>query len=196
MSDSPDAIRADIESTRRDLGGDVDALADKVTPSKIAQRQTRKVKSAFHSLTEKVMGSDDGGGHRSLGDMASDAGDAMGEAGQRVKAKAEGNPLAVGLIAFGVGWLVASLIPASEKEEQLAASAKDAAQPLVHEATDAAKQVASDLKEPAQNAAESVKNTAQDAAGTVKEEATDRANDVAGEARESAQRMQGDAQSH
>jgi hypothetical protein len=167
MSDSPDAIRADIESTRRDLSGDVDALADKVTPSKIAQRQTRRVKGAFHSLTEKVMGSDDDG-HRSLGDMASDAGDAMGEAGQRVKAKADGNPLAVGLIAFGVGWLVASLIPASEKEQQLAASEKDAAQPLVHEAADAAKQVACDLKEPAQNASRSVKDAAQDDAATVK----------------------------
>jgi len=195
MSDSPDAIRADIESTRRDLSGDVDALADKVTPSKIAQRQTRRVKGAFHSLTEKVMGSDDDSGHRSLGEIASDAGDTMGDAGQRVKAKAEGNPLAVGLIAFGVGWLVASLIPPSEKEQQLAASAKDAAQPLVHEATDAAKQVASDLKEPAQNAAQSVKDTAQDAAATVKEEATDRANEVAGEARESAQRVQGDGKS-
>jgi uncharacterized CHY-type Zn-finger protein len=97
-------------------------------------------------------------------------------------------------LAVLCGWLVASLIPASEKEEQLAASAKEAAQPLVHEVTDAARQVASDLKEPAQNAAESVKNTAQDAAATVKEEATDRANDVAGEARESAQRMQGDSQ--
>jgi hypothetical protein len=100
--------------------------------------------------------------------MASDAGDAMGEAGQRVKAKADGNPLAVGLIAFGVGWLVASLIPASEKEQQLAASEKDAAQPLVHEAADAAKQVACDLKEPAQNASRSVKDAAQDDAATVK----------------------------
>ena len=33
MSDDPDAIRAEIEATRRNLSGDVDALADKVTPS-------------------------------------------------------------------------------------------------------------------------------------------------------------------
>ncbi|TFD05905.1 DUF3618 domain-containing protein [Cryobacterium sp. TMT1-2-2] len=44
---TPDQIRSDIERTRRELGGDVDALADKVTPSKIIQRQTDKVKSAF-----------------------------------------------------------------------------------------------------------------------------------------------------
>jgi hypothetical protein len=52
MTDDPDAIRADIEATRRNLSGDVDALADKVTPSKIAQRQTRRVNGAFHSLSE------------------------------------------------------------------------------------------------------------------------------------------------
>lgn len=39
MTDDPDAIRAEIENTRRSLSGDVDALADKVTPSKIADRQ-------------------------------------------------------------------------------------------------------------------------------------------------------------
>ncbi len=36
----------DIERTRVELGQDVDALADKVTPSKIAERQTRKVRRA------------------------------------------------------------------------------------------------------------------------------------------------------
>ena len=43
MSDDPDVIRADIEATRSQLSGDVDALADKVTPSKIVHRETRKV---------------------------------------------------------------------------------------------------------------------------------------------------------
>ena len=47
MTDSPDQIRAEIEKTRRELGGDVDALADKVSPSKIVDRQTDKVKHAW-----------------------------------------------------------------------------------------------------------------------------------------------------
>ena len=33
---NPDDLRRDIERTRMELGQDVDALADKVTPSKIA----------------------------------------------------------------------------------------------------------------------------------------------------------------
>lgn len=191
MSDDPDAIRADIEATRRNLSGDVDALADKVTPSKIAQRQTRKVKGAFHSLSERVMGSADDM-TSSAGGALSNAGDTVADAGRTVVNKAQGNPLAVGLIAFGVGALVASLIPPSNKEQELASAAKDAAQPLLQEAADVGKQMANDLKEPAQQAVQSVKETAQDGVSTVKEEATDRASSVADDAKQSGQRLQSD----
>ncbi|MDR6972373.1 DUF3618 domain-containing protein [Leifsonia shinshuensis] len=187
MSDDPDAIRADIEATRRNLSGDVDALADKVTPSKIVDRQTRKVKGAWHSLSDRVMGTAD-----DVGGTVSNAGESVADAGRTVVNKAQGNPLAVGLIAFGVGALVASLIPASNKEKELASSAKDAAQPLLQEAADVGKQVANDLKEPAQQAVQSVKETAQEGVSTVKEEATDRASDVADDAKQSQQRLQSD----
>ena len=137
MSDSPDEIRADIEQTRRELGSDVDALADKVSPSKIVDRQTDKVKNAFGSVRERVMGAAD-----DAGSPVSDAGrTASSTSKDRVVAKAEGNPLAVGLIAFGVGLLVASLIPASAKEKEVAAEVKDQAQPLVDEVTDVAKEI-------------------------------------------------------
>ncbi|MBW8870819.1 MAG: DUF3618 domain-containing protein [Leifsonia sp.] len=191
MSDDPDAIRADIEATRRNLSGDVDALADKVTPSKIAQRQTRKVKGTFHSISERIMGSADDL-TSSAGGAMSDAGNTVADAGRTVVNKAQGNPLAVGLIAFGVGALVASLIPASTKEQELAASAKDAAQPLLQEAADVGKQVANDLKEPAQEAVQAVKETAQDGVSTVKDEATDRAGAVADDAKQTGQRLQSD----
>lgn len=191
MSDDPDAIRADIEATRRNLSGDVDALADKVTPSKIAERQKRKVKGAFHSISEKIMGTADDMGS-SAGGALSNAGDSVADAGRTVVHKAQGNPLAVGLIAFGVGALVASLIPPSSKEQELASGVKDAAQPLLHEAAEVGKQVASDLKEPAHQAVESVKETAQEGVSTVRDEAADRASEVADEAKQSGQRLQSD----
>ena len=56
MSDNPDAIRSDIEATRARLGTNVDAVADKVTPSNIVQRQTNKVRDAVFGVKEKVMG--------------------------------------------------------------------------------------------------------------------------------------------
>jgi ElaB/YqjD/DUF883 family membrane-anchored ribosome-binding protein len=183
MSDSPDAIRADIERTRAELGSDVDALADKVNPSKVVQRQTDKVKGAFGSVRDKVMGAAQDAGS-STSSAASGFADNVHGAAHDVKAKAEGNPMAVGLIAFGVGLLAASLIPASQKERDLADTAKEKAQPLVDQVTDVAKEVASDLKEPATQAATAVKDRAQEAVGTVKSEATDAAGSVQDRAQE------------
>ena len=55
MSD-PDTIRREIEETRRNLSTDVDALADKVSPSQIAERQKEKVKGRLRGVQESVMG--------------------------------------------------------------------------------------------------------------------------------------------
>jgi gas vesicle protein len=177
MSDSPDAIRADIENTRREFGRDVDALADKVTPSKIVQRQTDKVRGAFHSMRERVMGTADDAGE-SMRDAASSVASGVSDAGHRVVAKAEGNPLAVGLIAFGVGLVAASLIPASAKEKRLAEDIKEQAQPLMDEAAGVARTVGEDLREPLQEAATAVRERATEAASTVQQDATDAAHTV------------------
>ena len=179
MSDSPDAIREDIERTRQELGSDVDALADKVSPSKIVDRQVDKVRGAFGSVRERVMGAAD-----DAGSSLSDAGAQIGDVKDRVVAKAEGNPLAVGLIAFGAGLLLASLIPASSKEKDLAATVKDQAQPVVDQVADVAKEVGEHLKEPAQAAVASVKESAQDSVATVKDEAQSAAGEVADQAQQ------------
>ena len=180
-SSDPAVLRNQIEETRRELGADVDALADKVTPGKIMQRQTSKVRGAFASVRDRVMGSaSDAGG--SLNGMADNA---SGVAHGAV-AKAQGNPVAVGLIAFGVGWLASSLLPASTAEKKIASSVKDAAEPLAHEVADAAKQVGENLKQPLADAAHAVKGTATGAAGTVKSEATSSAGQVRDRAKDSA----------
>ena len=180
MSENPDVIRADIEATRARLGTNVDAVADKVTPSHIVQRQSDKVKEsvkdAVFGAKEKVMGAADhaaGNVHSATGSAGShlgDAGSAIGDAPTQVKAKTQGNPLAAGLIAFGAGLLVSSLIPASQKEREAADALKTAAEPLTTELTDAAKNLAEGLKEPAQSAMENVKATAADATEHVKAE--------------------------
>ena len=107
-----------------------------------------------------------------------DAGHAVSQTPDQVKAKTAGNPLAAGLIAFGAGLLVSSLIPASRTERETADQLKTAAQPLAAELSDAAKNVAQDLKQPAQKAMENVKATATDAAQNVKAEGQQAADDV------------------
>ena len=113
-----------------------------------------------------------------VADTMQSASGAMQSAPDAVKSQAQGNPLAAGLIAFGAGLLVSALIPASEKEQQAAATLQDKAQPLTDEVTAVAKQTAQNLQQPAQDAAAAVKETATDAVGTVKDESTTAAHDV------------------
>lgn len=174
MSDSPDAVRADIEKTRAEFGRDVDALADKVTPSKVVHRQTQKMKGAVRGVVERVMGAADDAGD-AVAHAGSSVADSVGGAGGRAVAKAQGNPLAVGLMAFAAGLVVAAVIPSSSKEREVAEEVKEKAQPLVYQATSAVREVGEDLKEPAKEAVATVKDEAADAVAHVKDEATDAA---------------------
>lgn len=176
-TNDPDEIRADIERTRAELGYDVDVLADKVTPSKIVHRQTSKVRDWFARGKDRVMGvaSDT---YETGTTKLSEAGEAIADAPRTVARQTQGNPLAVGLIALGVGWLVSSLIPSSEKEKELATTVKEKAEPLTHEVTDTAKEVAEHLRGPAEESVQAVKDTAADAAEHVKEEGASAASDL------------------
>jgi hypothetical protein len=196
MSENPDAIRADIEATRERLGTNVDAVADKVTPSNIVHRQTDKVKDAVFGVKEKVMGAADhasGNVHSATGSAGSalgDAGSAISDAPHQAAVKTQGNPLAAGLIAFGAGLLVSSLIPPSQKEREAADALKTAAEPVTTQLTEAAKDVAQGLKEPAQEAMENVKATATDAADHVKGEGQAAVSDVKGSATDAKDHVQ------
>jgi gas vesicle protein len=182
---TPDEIRRDIESTRGHLGSDVDALADKVNPSSIAHRQTEKVKGKFTSIKESLMGSVD-----DAHEAGSSAADALKDAPQRAANAAKGNAIAVGLVAFGVGLLLSSLVPASEREQELATAAKEKAAPAIDAVKSAAQDVAQNLKEPAKEAFDSVKDSAQDAGETVRDEARSAAADVKGRAEEARDTIQ------
>lgn len=195
MSENPDAIRADIEATRARLGTNVDAVADKVTPSNIVHRQTDKVKDAVFGVKDRVMGTAGnatshlhaaaGSAGSAVGDAGSgfgsnvgDAGSAITDAPHRATVKTQGNPLAAGLIAFGAGLLVSSLIPPSQKEREAAEALKSAAEPVTSQLTDAAKEMVQGLQEPAQDAMDNVKETATDAVQSVKEEGRHAVSDV------------------
>jgi uncharacterized protein YjbJ (UPF0337 family) len=202
---NPEQIRADIEATRARLGSDVDAVAEKVTPERVVERQKDKVRGkvqdTVQGVRERVMGSSDDeftvGGY-STGDVrgeaahrADQARDAVQNAPAAAKAKTRGNPLAAGLIALGAGWLVGSLLPSTQKEQQLVADAADRVQPHAQHAVESAKgmaqEVAQDLKEPAQEAAQSVKETAQSGVQEVKSQGQGEAQHLKSSAQGSAQ---------
>jgi vacuolar-type H+-ATPase subunit H len=120
--------------------------------------------------------------------------DTVQQAPDTIVRQTQGNPMAAGLIAFGVGWLVSSLLPATEKERQLAQQAETAIREnkdaLLQPAKQAAQEIGEELKPAAQQAAQEVKSTAQDAAQTVKDEGQSAAQDVKGQAQDSKSRVQ------
>ena len=187
MTSSPDEIRREIEQTRQELATDVDTLHEKVSPAAVASRKMESAKGAVSGMKDKIMGSAESAGHSTTGGMSA-VGDTVSSAPSMARDRARGNPMAAGVIAFGAGWLISSLLPASEKEKKAVAQVKDKASEhsdtLVAPMKHAAQEMKDNLKEPAQQAADSVKSTATDAAGTVRDTATSAKDDVAGQARD------------
>jgi len=214
MGASPEELRREIEETRRDLSYDVDALNEKVSPSRVVARRVDRAKGSMTSVKERVMGSAKSGtsslssttssatdtagsamssAASSVSDAASSVTGAVSSSPQVARERTQGNPLAAGLVAFAGGWLVASLLPATQREEQLAEAVQDRAADLKEPLKEQAQQVAAELKdnlqEPAQQAVQQVKESATDAATTVKDEGQYQAASVSEEAKSSAQNV-------
>ncbi|MEV4278589.1 DUF3618 domain-containing protein [Actinoplanes xinjiangensis] len=192
MAEEPERLRQDIENTRASLTRDVDLLAEKTNPGRVAQRRWNTVK-------EKVMGSTDHARHAAgdtassaistvqdkaahLGDVASgkahDAAGAVRGAPQAVTAQTQGNPLAAGIIAFGAGLLAASLVPVTDAERRAGQQLKENSGELTDKVKDVAAGLKEDLSGTVQHAVSEVKDTAQQAAQAAKDQARSSAQDA------------------
>jgi cell division septum initiation protein DivIVA len=207
MTSDPDHIRGNIEQTQKNLSADVDALAEKVSPSRIVERRVEQTRSAMTSVKDRIMGSAAettstvsgtassaaASAKDTLAAKASSAADMASSAPEQARQRTRGNPLAVGLVAFGAGWLLSSLLPATEPERQGTAQVKDFAmekgRPVAQELAQAGQGAAQSLRESAQQRAQSVKETATDAASTVAGEAQSQASDVTSHAQEARNRV-------
>jgi hypothetical protein len=240
MSTDPDRIRRDIESTRADLSGNVDALTNRANPKRMAEARADQARGALHGLREKIMGTASHAGEvggakgssaaqsvsgaaqsargtaesaaqsargtadsavHSVGDAAEKAGhsmrDAAGSARQRQHEMTQGSPLAAGLIVFGLGVLVSSLMPPSPQERHTAGRVKgkvtEHSEGIKQQVAGAAHQAQENLRQPAQQAMDSVKSRTAQGASAVQEQGRAAAQDVQGQARTAAQEVQGQA---
>jgi hypothetical protein len=188
MGKSASEVKADIEDTRRDMSDTIDAIADRTSPRRIVHRRRERVAAGWRSMRERVMGraestygtaADQAG---RLPEAARAAATTVSETAQAVPHKVidetQGNPIAVGVVAFGAGMLLASLLPPSEAEQRAAAQLRDKAGPLQDELAQAGRQVVEDVKSAAQDGVEQVKSTASDAASNVQEDVKSSAQQV------------------
>lgn len=203
MVEDTQQLTHDIEVTRGDLTRDLDALTDRVSPSRVVERRVERAKNGAGRLKDRVMGTAAGVKETAGGaagsatssvadaahDVAGSASSVASGAKDSVVGHTEGNPMAAGVIAFGIGWLISSLMPTTAKEQQAAAAlvdtAKEHGQPIADQAKQAAQEVASSMQDKAQDAAQSVKETAHESASHVRDEAKGSAQTVAHDAKTS-----------
>jgi uncharacterized protein DUF3618 len=211
---------ADIEATRASLSRDIDELTEKVSPARVVDRRKQAAKGRLGEMRDKVMGAapdldavrshlpgtggsgGPGVGERASGVASSVSGSVSGSASSTVDtlgAKAQGNPLAAGLVAFGAGMLISALLPASQKETEIASKAVEAAkehgQPVLEEAKSVGQQIGDDLKESAVESAQQVKDTAAESAQHVKDQGQASAQTVQDQGRSSAATVKDEGQS-
>jgi gas vesicle protein len=184
-----EALRVDIAQRRESMTDTIDAIEDRVVPSRIIERRRTAFRSWVGGAKERVMGSAHAAGDQAsstaskVGDGMSHATDAVTNAPQQVQRATAGSPLIAGAVAFGIGALVAVLLPESGPEQRAVA----AVQPQLAAAADA-------VKDAGQQAIETAKTSAQDAAQQFKSSATEHAHEVSDEAKSAAAQVKDTAQ--
>lgn len=94
---------------------------------------------------------------------ASEAKEAVTKAPQMVRQQTRGNPMAAGLIAFGGGLLVGSLLPETSAEHDVARRIEPAVSGAMSEAREAGREVMEDVKDDGEDAMEQVKDKVSEA---------------------------------
>lgn len=195
MGQSADQLRRQIEDTRGELGGTLDAIGDRFSPGRIVERRKNRVINGLQSVRERVMGtaSDTGSAVADaacgVADTAGDAVDTLRETPDTVRRQTQGNPLAAGAIAIGVGVLLASIFPATDEEQRAAQQLMDRAEPLKDELKQAGQEMAEHLKEPARDAVQRVKETATAGTEAVADTARDAVSTSSETARDAAENI-------
>ncbi|MER5634654.1 DUF3618 domain-containing protein [Streptomyces nitrosporeus] len=204
MGSQPDELKAEVEDTRAHLARDVDRLADRVAPGKVARRKAGAARHRLTGVRERVMGA--AGSARdataenaqSLSESASGAAEqaretarhAAGQVGGTVRSapgqvteQTQGSPLAAGVIAFGAGMLAAALLPTTAAEERAGAQLRDHSDELLGPVRQAAQEAGQEVKEemrgPATEAVDSLRSTAEEAVQTTRQQAQESGQDAA-----------------
>jgi hypothetical protein len=199
MAASAEELRERLDGQRNDLGADLDAIGDRVSPARIVQRRKSAARNRLHDVRERLMGARDDAATSiaaapgAVGDRVSQTASQVGEhlaAGpDAARRAAQGNPIAVGLVAFGAGLVIASLLPETEAEraavaqvqpalEQAAAGTAGVVRDVIDEVRPAVEQAATDLKESAAESAQTVQAQAKEAATDTTDTAREAADDL------------------
>ena len=164
----------------------LDAIGDRMSPSRIVQRRKNRMTASVHNLRDRVMGTASDA-RQGLSDAAVGTTDAIKHTPDAIASGTQGAPLVAGAIAFGAGFLVAAVFSPTETEKRASAKVMETLEPAKEQLMDSAKEVADHLKEPVKEAAQDIKAAAGDSAETIKSTAHDAADATKSQASDSVQ---------
>jgi len=177
MDQTTEGLKRDIESNRAAMTGTLEAIGDRVSPGRVIERRRNRMVMWVRDTKDRVMGTAEDLTGR-VGDRAQQLGDAPHAAADSMRSSTRGTPLVAGGIAFGVGVLLGSVLPASASERQLGQQVRQAIEPVEDELREMGREMADHMREPVQDAVETVKESAQDKAQEVKASAVQGAEQV------------------
>jgi hypothetical protein len=181
MGKTAEELKHELEQQRESVGRDLVAIGDRVSPGRMVERRKASVRQSVGRARDAVMGAKDSAvgttsegvsaAGASVSSAVSTVGDVVTGTPQVISAQTQGNPLAAGLIAFGVGALAGTLVPTTRREQQAVAQVQPALEAAAQDLGESAQVVAESAKEHAGEAAHHLKEQAEDAAASVKAEA-------------------------
>jgi ElaB/YqjD/DUF883 family membrane-anchored ribosome-binding protein len=152
-------IRTEIDATREELASDLDRLADRTNPKRIVNRRWESVKSKVEDVKDRVMGAS-----HDVADTTSQMSDTVRETPDMIARRTRGNPLAAGVIAFGAGLLVASLLAETDAERRLGQQVSDHAGELTEPLKEVGRELGAEIGGTVKEASAEVGATARQAA--------------------------------
>jgi len=200
MGKDPSEIRAEIERTREEMAGTVDALAYKTDVKERAKDRVRgltdKPRSAMSSVKDNIMGkvqdhapdkstvqdakSKVTGAPGQLTGGAKTGAKKVGQGAQRVGGVVKENPVGLALGGLALGFLTGTLLPSTRLEDEKLGTMAD-------QLKDTVKETGSELLDHGKEVATAAAGAAQDAVkDTVKEQGPDHAKELGESAKEKA----------
>lgn len=191
MATRTDELTAEIQTTRGRMDRTLDDIGDRAGPGRLTER----LKGAVSNTKDTVMGT--------AGDARESVAGSAGDATDAVKRQSQGNPIAAGLVAFGAGLLVGSVLPESRTENKLAREVQSKAQAPIREQVQESASAVTDqvgerveeakdhIAEEGRHAKDEVASDVSDRSDAVKDHAQGAAQDVKSEVEDQARRQTG-----
>jgi hypothetical protein len=163
---TPDAeLSRTAEADRVRMSETLDAIGDRTSPARIVERHNPAIMQRLRHAREAVMGSPDYQ-EPLLASPRPHAPDTSDTATEPV----QGNPLAAGLVAFGIGALVATAFPKTHTEQRLVHSGRPQLDHAMQELREAGNHVVAEFEDRAATAQQELSSTVKDAASQVAEQ--------------------------